>query len=206
MNHAALVPPPDPFPLETPRLRVRRLRAGDLAAFQAYRHDSEVGRWQGWTPQDDAAAAAFLASMADGPWHRPGAWCQFALADRATDALLGDLGVGFPLAADSPLEIGFSLAAAAQGRGLAHEAVAATLAALLPAGIARGAEAITDTRNTASVQLLERLGFVRIATLTSTFRDAPCEEHHYLLASAAALLTAPASTSPPPASPTADPR
>jgi aminoglycoside 6'-N-acetyltransferase len=191
MTPAALASPPDPFPLETPRLRVRRLRAGDLAAFQAVRHDPEVGRWQGWTPIDDAAAAAFLAAMAEGPWHRPGDWCQFALADRATDALLGDIGVFFPLAADAPLEIGFSLAAAAQGRGLAHEALGALLAALLPAGIARGAEAVTDTRNTACVRLLEALGFARIATLTSTFRDAPCEEYRYVLAHAGTRVALP---------------
>ncbi len=170
------------FPATGPRVRVRRLRAGDLAAFQAVRRDPDVGRWQGWTPTDDTAAATFLAAMADGPWHRPGAWCQLAIAQAGTDALIGDIGLGFPSEPMQPLEIGFSLARAAQGRGLAGEAVRLALAAALHAGVAGGALAITDTRNAASIRLLERLGFHRARTEAATFRGAPCEEHHYVLA------------------------
>jgi len=173
--------PAEPFPVLTARTRVRRLRADDLPGFQAIRQDPEVGRWQGWTPVDDATAAAFLAAMSSGPWHRPGEWTQMALADRETDALFGDIGLHWPARAGAPLEIGFSLARSAQGRGLAHESVGAALQAIFRTGVAPACVAITDTRNTASVRLLERLGFARIATEPATFREEPCEEHHYLL-------------------------
>ena len=43
---------------------LRRLHPDDLAAFQAYRTDPAVGRWQGWTAQSDAQALAFLTEMA----------------------------------------------------------------------------------------------------------------------------------------------
>jgi hypothetical protein len=46
-------------------IRLRRFRDSDLAAFQAYRHDPEVGRWQGWTPGPDALALDFLRRMAE---------------------------------------------------------------------------------------------------------------------------------------------
>ena len=65
MNAAGL-----PCPL--PGARLRRLRAEDLAAFQAYRAIPELGRYQGWTPQSDADAATFLANMAQAPMFTPG--------------------------------------------------------------------------------------------------------------------------------------
>ena len=187
-------PGPDPFPLLTPRVRVRRLRGDDLAEFQAMRHDPEVGRWQGWTPVDDATAIAFLSAMATGPWHRPGQWTQLALAHRDTDRLFGDIGLHWPGSPDAPLEIGFSLARAAQGRGLAHEAVAATLAALAPLGVARGCVATTDTRNAASERLLARLGFARTGIRSATFQDAPCDETDWHLPALAGVACAPATT------------
>lgn len=171
----------DLLPLETPRMRVRRLRADDLRAFQAMRHDEEVGRWQGWTPIDDEAARAFLADMADGPWLRPGAWCQLALADRASDAFVGDIGLFSPAQGDGAFEIGFSLSRDAQGRGLAREALAALLPAVLAAGAGARMQAIVDTRNDASVRLLQRLGFRLAGTEDAEFRGLPCREHHFLL-------------------------
>lgn len=195
--HPPAGPGPDPFPLLTPRVRVRRLRGDDLAAFQAMRHDPEVGRWQGWTPVDDATATAFLSAMATGPWHRPGQWTQLALAHRDTDRLFGDIGLHWPPSPDAPLEIGFSLARDAQGRGLAHEAVAATLAALAPLGVARGCVATTDTRNTASERLLARLGFAKTRLRSATFQGAPCDETDWRLPALAGVAAAPVASSPP---------
>ena len=195
--------PPDPFPLRTARLRIRRLRADDLADFHALRADADVGRWQGWTPITEDEATAFIAAMADGPWHRPGDWTQVVVADGDTDRFLGDLGLHWPATVDGPLEIGFSFARHAQGRGLAAEALHATLRALLATGRARGVVAITDARNDASVRLLERLGFTRRATEPAVFRGEPCLEHHYALDDAAALAPAAPPSAPPPPSPTA---
>ena len=42
----------DPFPRTTARLVLRRFAARDLAAFQAYRCDPAVGRYQGWSVQE----------------------------------------------------------------------------------------------------------------------------------------------------------
>src|SRR6185503_10052385 len=64
----------DPLPWRSERVVVRRLRAADLERFQAYRHDPEVGRYQGWEPQADAEALAFLEEMAVEPFGRVGEW------------------------------------------------------------------------------------------------------------------------------------
>ena len=42
--------------LQTPRLYVRRLCEADLDAFQHYRTNHELARYQGWSVTDDEAA------------------------------------------------------------------------------------------------------------------------------------------------------
>jgi [ribosomal protein S5]-alanine N-acetyltransferase len=160
---------------------LRRLRESDLAAFQAYRQDTEVGRWQGWVPQPDEQARAFLAEMAAIPLFQPGSWTQLAIADDATDALLGDLGVH--LSADGrEAEFGFSLARQAQGRGIATAAVREGIARVFAQTAAERIHAQTDARNTACLRLLERLGGRRIARVDAEFRGEPCVEFRYELA------------------------
>lgn len=161
-------------------MRLRRLRVADLPAFQAYRGDEEVGRWQGWQPMSANEAQAFLREMATLPFAPPGDWFQLAIARRDDDALIGDMGLH--LHADGrTLELGFTLARAAQGQGLAAEAVKLALARVFAHTPARRVLAITDTRNAASVRLLRRLGFRPLATLPALFRGEPCLEHHFVL-------------------------
>ena len=80
---------PDPLPWSSPRLTLRRLRPDDLPAFQAYRHDPEVWRYQGWDPVPDAEALAFLTEMEQAPFGVPGEWLQIAIAAADGDGLLG---------------------------------------------------------------------------------------------------------------------
>lgn len=163
-------------------MTLRRLRTADLADFQAYRGDPEVGRWQGWQPQTDAQALAFLEEMARGPQFQPGTWTQLGIANDLTDQLIGDLGVH--ISADGrEAEFGFSLARAAQGRGLASAAVREGLALVFEQTAVQRIHAQTDARNVACIRLLERLGGQHIATLATEFRGEPCSELRYLLAS-----------------------
>ncbi len=182
MRHA------DPLPIATPRLLLRRLMPTDLFDFQAYRTDPEVGRWQGWTATGDVAARAFLEQNAVAALFVPGEWFQLGIAlTQAPDGkpgepgpLIGDIGIGVDERDPSRAEIGFTLHAAWQGRGLAAEAVsAARTLAFAHGGIARLC-GITDARNTGSIRLLERLGFRRERTEAAVFRGEPCEEHHYV--------------------------
>lgn len=163
-------------------MTLRRLRPADLADFQAYRQDPEVGRWQGWQPQTDTQALAFLEEMADGPLFQPGTWTQLGIADDLTGQLIGDLGIH--LSADGrEAEFGFSLARAAQRRGLASAAVREGLALVFEQTAVQHIHAQTDARNAACLRLLERLGGQHIATLATEFRGEPCTELRYLLAS-----------------------
>lgn len=170
----------DVLPIEGPRLRLRRLRAGDLPAFQACRADPALGRWQGWTPMSDTAAGDFLAETAAAPFCTAGRWFQLAMADREGDALNGDIGLRLAADAES-LEIGFTLAAAQHGRGLGSEAVSLAIAAVFSHTPAQRVLGITDARNAASLRLLQRLGFRPLTTLAAVCRGEPCVEQHFVL-------------------------
>jgi RimJ/RimL family protein N-acetyltransferase len=115
----------DPLPVLTERTRLRRLAVADLADFQRYRNDPDVGRWQGWKGMDDGAATGFLQEMADSDFCPPGRWFQLGIARRDSDQLIGDIGVHMHGGAGLLAELGFTLTPAAQGRGLATEAVGA---------------------------------------------------------------------------------
>ena len=160
---------------------LRRLRQADLGAFQAYRSIPELGRYQGWSPMSDAEALAFLSEMESSPFFQPGQWVQLGIADASCDVLLGDIGVH--LSADGRTgEIGFTLAPAAQGRGLATAAVRESLELLFTATGVERVLGITDARNQPSVRLLERLGFVWCETREVIFRGEECRELVYVLA------------------------
>ena len=152
------------LPLQTPRLVLRRFGQGDLAAFQAYRSDPELARYQAWRPVPDADALRFLRQQASATLGARGAWLQVALTRRDDGALIGDLGLCVRDERLGAVEVGFTLARAAQRQGLASEAVRAVLEVLFAGGHARSAIAVADARNQASLALLERVGFQRVRT------------------------------------------
>lgn len=171
------------MPVIGARTLLRRLSPADLADFQAYRHDPQVGRYQGWLPVPDPEALAFLTEMSTIPLFQPGKWSQIGIAERGSQVLIGDIGVGIGVIGDDQTAtIGFTLRASSQGQGLATEAVSAAISLLFAhTGVTR-VNAFTDTRNLPSIHLLERLGMQRIATHVEIFRGEPCEEYEYVLA------------------------
>jgi len=171
---------PSEFLILTERTRLRRLTPADLADFQHYRSDEEVGLYQDWTPQSDTDAAIFLEQKGTAEFFQPGTWFQLGIADRQTDRLIGDIGICLS-ADESEVEIGFSLCRQSQGLGLASEAVKAAVAFIFKETDIPQIIGITDTRNIASLRLLEKLGMQRLQTDTALFRGSPCEEHLYAL-------------------------
>ncbi|WP_172203448.1 GNAT family N-acetyltransferase [Niveibacterium sp. COAC-50] len=172
--------PLDPLPLHGTHITLRRLRAEDLAAFQSYRQDTALARYQGWQPQSDADALAFITSMAMAPIFPRAEWVQLGIAERATYELIGDIGIC--VSADGAhAEIGFTLSRPAQGRGFAQEALGLATQLLFQATTVAEVRGITDARNAPSIALLERVGMRRIASSDAVFKGEPCVEHTYVL-------------------------
>jgi RimJ/RimL family protein N-acetyltransferase len=175
-------PPPasDRLPWRAGRVTLRRLRPDDVARFQAYRGDPDVGRYQGWEPMSDDDARGMIAGMAAAPCPTPGDWVQIAIADAATDTLIGDIGLRVSESGEEA-ELGITLAPDAQGRGLAEEAVRALIAGLRADTGVRRLVGITDARNAPSARLLERIGMSFEAEEETTFRGEACVERRYAL-------------------------
>jgi aminoglycoside 6'-N-acetyltransferase len=150
--------------LVTERLTIRRFRLEDAAAFAAYRSDPDVARYQGWaTPFTLDQARRFIADLSGTHPDTPGAWFQFAVTESVSGELLGDVAAGTD--GDDPrlAVVGFTFAPAHQRRGYATEALSAVLDHLLRGRGKHRVSATCDTRNAASVALLERVGMRREA-------------------------------------------
>jgi RimJ/RimL family protein N-acetyltransferase len=169
--------------LDTERLTIRRFRSDDLDSFVAYRADPDVARFQSWENFTRAEGVAFIEEMSRQHPDTPGEWFQFAIELKLTGRMIGDCALH--VFADRPedAELGFSLASAYQGHGYAREAVAGLLHYTFGALKISRIEALTDVRNSKSIAVLERLGFVRDAAMREPveFKGESCSEFLYLL-------------------------
>jgi len=159
---------------------LRRFAPSDLREFQAYRSDAELARYQGWSAQPDDEAAEFLARMAGARLFQPGQWTQVAIVERATQALIGDIGI---FIRDDALEaeIGFTLRREYQGRGLAVAAVGAAIDLVFEETHAARVLGVTDARNLPSIRLLQRVGMHMTESRETVFRGEPIVEHVYAM-------------------------
>lgn len=168
----------DPLPRIGRRVVLRRLCRADLSAFQAYRSNEAVGRYQGWSVQTDAQALAFIEEMSNAVLFPSGSWVQLAVAEPEANGLIGDIGVC--VAADgASAELGFTISPWFQGQGLGTEALREAIGLVFERSLAVQAICVTDARNTPSIRLLERAKMQRTATAEVVFRGEPCIEHTY---------------------------
>jgi RimJ/RimL family protein N-acetyltransferase len=169
--------------LETPRLRLRRFREADLPLFMAYRNDPEVARYQGWDSISLPEAQAFIEEQRRIQPGVPGVGMQIAIEWKATGLLVGDCYFCVQADDSEQAELGYTLATAAQGRGLATEAVAAWLAYAFDAYHLHRVTALLDVENHRSAALLERLGFRREGHFlrSAWFKGKWCDEYLYAI-------------------------
>ena len=146
--------------IQTDRLLLRRFRPADLEAFVAYRSDENVARFQSWDESYSRSdAERFLIEDSKVAPGQPGQWLQLAIEERETGSLCGDCAVR--VAEDQPhtAEVGVTLAAQHQNRGIASEALRAALDWLFGEQDMYRVYAQADDRNEAVHRLLEKLGF-----------------------------------------------
>jgi len=153
------------LPLETPRLTLRRLLPADAPALSAYRSDPEVARYQGWhAPYSLEQAHELIAEMQSVTPGEPGCWLQIAFALKTTGELIGDCAVKRLNGDPRQAELGVTLAQAYQCQGYATEGLTCLINHLFDAFNLHRLCANIDPQNTASADLLRRLGFRHEAT------------------------------------------
>lgn len=168
------------LPLLSDQLQLRKLSITDIANFQAYRSDPEVGKYQGWQATSNEEALAFLAEMAQASLLTPGEWCQLGIVMRHDQRLIGDIGICLSSDQDEA-EIGFSLASAYQGQGLAQTALQILSHWIFQQTPALRIKAVTDSRNLSCIKLLERLGMQKTETHETMYRGETCVEFTYVM-------------------------
>jgi len=148
--------------VETRRLRVRPLADADRDRLLRYRNDPETARLRGWSqPFSLDRVDGFIAANTASRPGVAGGWYQFAVADRSTDELVGDVGLYTAAPGHSPGgRIGFTIDPDFRGRGYAIEAARAVRDfAFDSLGFpSLGADALAE--NLASLRVLHRLGFI----------------------------------------------
>jgi RimJ/RimL family protein N-acetyltransferase len=168
------------FPtLEGPRCCLREFAERDLQEFARYRGLPEVARYQSWEQYTLEDAKRLYAEQLGTTFGAPETWYQVAIADKATDALIGDCALHF-LDSGDELEIGFTLAPERQGKGLAREAVKLLLDHAFGAMQKRRALAITDAENISAHKLLLALGFRKGSVRDVLFKGKQGQEFDFL--------------------------
>lgn len=147
-----------PFEIRTPRLLIEPLGAADITAFVAYRREPSVARWQSWEPSYSEHDARHLVDAQPSGIPEPGGWMQLAIRDASGVGLYGDVAVHSLQEQPGTFEIGMTLAPAAQGQGIAAEAVAHVVDYLFRVSRAHRVVAACDARNKAVARLLRRVG------------------------------------------------
>jgi aminoglycoside 6'-N-acetyltransferase len=165
--------------IETERLRLRRFRDADVDPFQAYRADPAVARFQSWHDHTREQAERFVTEIAGADPGVPGEPFQFAVARLDDDVLVGDCMLAVAAGDPPTAEIGYTIGPGHQGLGFATEAVRAVVTYAFERQGVVAVRAVTDARNLASIRVAERLGLRRVATVHTTFKGEPCDEHTY---------------------------
>ncbi len=146
------------YPILTPLLMIEPLQQRDLAAFVEYRQDPEIARFQSWdTNYSNQQALDLVEGQIGVVFPDLDQWLQLAIRLKGNEKLVGDLAIHN--LGEAKVEIGFTISKAFQRRGIAREAVAALIDVLEREFGTRELIATPDSRNTASIKLLESLGF-----------------------------------------------
>jgi RimJ/RimL family protein N-acetyltransferase len=167
------------LPIDTERLRLRRLEPRDAARLAEYRSEPSVAVYQSWSGMTLEEADAFIAEQLDSPIGQQDQWFQLAIAEKTEDLLMGDVGICINSLGNTA-EIGFSLAPAAWGQGYGTEACRAAIDLVFSFPSVDLLEAVIDARNTSAIALVKRLGMELDRTEAATFKGEPCTEHYFV--------------------------
>jgi ribosomal-protein-alanine N-acetyltransferase len=145
--------------LDTKRLVIRNLMKSDLADFHLYRSNPEVVKYQGFDVMTMEEAEAFINDNATKQFGKAGEWVQYAVAEKSTGRLIGDCAIKLGEYDKRTAEIGITISHLEQKKGYAKETLTAILNFLFSLEDFHRVTEIVDAENTASIRLLQSLGF-----------------------------------------------
>lgn len=145
--------------IKSDRLFLRPIQMDDADSIFMYRSNADVNQYQGWIPVTIEDVHHFIANKVSPEINQPGTWFQFAIIKKDDNELIGDIGIHFVVSDGFQVELGCTLNQKYHGKGYAFEALTATINYLFDELGKRRIIASIDSRNQASIRLIERLGF-----------------------------------------------
>ncbi|GIF66100.1 hypothetical protein Ais01nite_41350 [Asanoa ishikariensis] len=158
-----------PEPIETPTVRLRLLRADDAADVEAACNDPQIQRFLPSMPRPYTRDHALTWINDEAQWAAGGA--SYAIADPATDRLLGTVGVHHVDTDRAQGEIGYWAAPWARGKGVITAATKAVAERAFAQGFDR-IEVLVDLANPKSVRVALAAGFHPEGTRRGAARNA----------------------------------
>lgn len=159
----------------------------DAPAIAAYRSHPDVACYQSWEAYSLDDAERLCAAQAENEIGTTGTWSQLAIVLLESGEVIGDCGLRFPGAGEpghgTEVELGITLGAAHQGKGLASEAIACVVRLVFEEMGKEAIRASIDARNAPAAGLLARAGFARVSDRPrrAWFKGAWCDELDYVL-------------------------
>ena len=144
--------------LKTDRLIIRLAVLGDEEAIYSYRSDCIENKYQGWQPDSVEEVRNHIKNMPT-TLDVANICFQFVIILKEENRLIGDMGIIFTGHKGMQAELGCTLHKDFQGNGYATEALSRIVYFLFQTLNKHRLVASIDPRNTASIRLIERLGF-----------------------------------------------
>ena len=144
--------------LKTKRLIIRPLLLDDKNEIFKYRSDSETNKYQGWIPKTIEDVERFIEKTSK-QINKPETWFQFAITEKETRKIIGDIGIHFIDTVNKQTEIGITLNKKYQNMGFATESIEIVIDYLFNKLKKHRVIASIDPGNKNSIRLVERVGF-----------------------------------------------
>lgn len=142
----------------TERLILRKMTPEDREAIFRYRSDADTNRFQSWIPETSGEVEEFIKNHIK-DFNVPGTWFQLLIAEKDSGSVIGDIGVHFIGSDGQQAELGITVSKEYHHKGYASEALKGIIGYLFQEFGKHRITASVDPRNTASMKLMERVGF-----------------------------------------------
>ena len=156
------------YPIKTQRLTIRLAESEDAESIFYYRSDLEENKYHGWFPDSVEEVRDYISNMPQ-TMDVANICFQFAIIYTDEKKLIGDMGIIFTNHENMQAEIGCTLHKDYKRQGYATEALNGMVDFLFGTLNKHRVIASIDPRNSASIRLIERLGFRKEAHFKKSY-------------------------------------
>lgn len=154
--------------IKTKRLLIRLAKPDDAEDIYSYRSNLAENKYQGWSPSSAKEVRDYICNMPE-TFDVADICFQFAIIITNENRLIGDMGIVLINHNMMQVEIGCTLHKNYQRKGYATEALTAIVNYLFLVLNKHRIIASVDPRNSASIRLIERLGFRKEAHFKESY-------------------------------------